>query len=63
MAKLTMLDMGDKFRSLEVLLAAAMEMDCSKEDENEIAFELIDKALMRCRNLRQQLDGVGVHHG
>lgn len=60
MNKLTMLDMGDQFRSLEVLLAAAMEMDCSKEDENEIAFELVDKALMRCRSLRQQLDGVGV---
>ncbi|HIG8798083.1 TPA: hypothetical protein ACYEOW_003652 [Raoultella terrigena] len=60
MPKLTMLDMGDKFRSLEVLLAAAMEMDCRKDDENEMAFELIDKALMRCRDLRQQLDGVGV---
>ncbi|MCL9671409.1 hypothetical protein [Citrobacter sp. MNAZ 1397] len=60
MSKLTMLDMSDKFRSLEVLLAAAMEMDCTKEDENDIAFELIDKALMRCRSLRQQLDGVGV---
>lgn len=60
MPNLTMLDMGDNFRSLEVLLAAAMEMDCSKEDENEIAFELIDKALMRCRKLREQLDGVRV---
>lgn len=60
MHNLTMLDIGDKFRSLEVLLAAAMEMDCSKEDESKIAFELIDKALMRCRNLRQQLDGVEV---
>lgn len=56
MSNLTMLDMGDKFRSLEVLLAAAMEMDCRNDDEQEIAFELIDKALLRCRSLRHELD-------
>ncbi|ULK55272.1 hypothetical protein HUZ88_20595 [Citrobacter portucalensis] len=58
MPNLTMLDMGDKFRSLEVLLAAAMEMDCRNDDEYEIAFELVDKALMRCRSLRRELDGL-----
>lgn len=57
MPNLTMLDMGDKFRSLEVLLAAAMEMDCRNDDEHEMAFELIDKALMRCRSLLRELDG------
>lgn len=62
MLKLTMLDVGDQFRSIAVLLAAAMEMDCRKEDEHEIAFELVDKALMRCRNLSTELDGAGVDH-
>lgn len=58
MSNLTMLDMGDKFRSLEVLLAAAMEMDCRNDDEHEIAFELVDKALIRYRSLRRELDGL-----
>lgn len=62
MHKLTMLDAGDQFRSIAVLLAAAMEMDCRKEDEHEIAFELVDKALMRCRNLSTELEGPGVDH-
>lgn len=62
MHKLNMLDVGDQFRSIAVLLAAAMEMDCRKEDEHEIAFELVDKALMRCRNLSTELDGAGVDH-
>lgn len=56
MHKLTMQDMGDKFRSLEVLLAAAMEMNRRNDDEYEIACELIDKALMRCRSLRRELE-------
>ncbi|HGW2942929.1 TPA: hypothetical protein ACNP34_002223 [Citrobacter freundii] len=56
MPNLSMLDMGDKFRSLEVLLAAALEMNWSKDDESDIAVELIDIALQRCRELRQQVD-------
>ncbi|MDT7299085.1 hypothetical protein RQM31_03485 [Citrobacter freundii] len=56
MPNLSMLDMGDKFRSLEVLLAAALEMNWSKDDESDIAVELIDKALLRCRSLRHELD-------
>lgn len=63
MHKLTMLDMGDKFRSIAALLAAAMEMDCRKDDEQQIAFELVDKALMRCRNLCNELDDQEVDHG
>ncbi|MEG0869847.1 MAG: hypothetical protein RSG77_22820 [Hafnia sp.] len=60
MPNLSMLDMGDKFRSLEVLLAAALEMNWSKDDESDIAVELIDIALQRCRDLRQQVDLSGV---
>lgn len=56
MAKLTMLDMGDKFRSLEALLAAALEMDWSKDEESGIAVELIDMALIRCRTHLRDLD-------
>ncbi|HAH9734558.1 TPA: hypothetical protein JD824_RS16715 [Citrobacter freundii] len=62
MRNLSMLDMGDKFRSLEVLLAAAMEMDWRKADESDIAAELIDIAIQRCRALRQQVDLPGVKH-
>lgn len=62
MPNLSMLDMGDKFRSLEVLLAAALEMNWSKDDESDIAVELIDIALHRCRELRQQVDFPGVKH-
>ncbi|EMO1345442.1 TPA: hypothetical protein ACNROV_002817 [Citrobacter freundii] len=60
MPNLSMLDMGDKFRSLEILLAAALEMNWSKDDESDIAVELIDIALQRCRALRQQVDLPGV---
>ncbi|WMY40759.1 hypothetical protein RHA96_03515 [Citrobacter freundii] len=60
MPNLSMLDMGDKFRSLEVLLAAALEMNWSKDDESDIAVELIDIVLQRCRDLRQQVDLPGV---
>ena len=60
MPNLSMLDMGDKFRSLEVLLAAALEMNWSKDDESDIAVELIDIAPQRCRALRQQVDFTGV---
>ena len=60
MPNLSMLDMGDKLRSLEVLLAAALEMNWSKDDESDIAVELIDIALQRCRELRQQVDLPGV---
>ena len=60
MPNLSMLDMGDKFRSLEVLLAAALEMNWSKDDESDIAVELIDIALQCCRALRQQVDLPGV---
>ncbi|WP_410752772.1 hypothetical protein [Citrobacter youngae] len=62
MPNLSMLDMGDKFRSLEVLLAAALEMNWSKDDEIGIAVELIDIALQRCRELSQQVDLPGVKH-
>lgn len=60
MPNLSMLDMGDKFRPLEVLLAAALEMNWNKDDESNIAVELIDMALQRCRDLRQQVDLPGV---
>lgn len=52
----------DNLRSLEVLLAAALEMNWSKDDESDIAVELIDIALQRCRELRQQVDLPGVKH-
>lgn len=52
----------DNIRSLEVLLCAAMEMDWRKADESDIAAELINIAIQRCRALRQQVDLPGVKH-
>lgn len=60
MTDMNPLNMVDNLRSLEVLLCAAMEMDWRKADESEIAGELIDIALQRCRALRQQVDLPGV---
>lgn len=50
----------DNLRSLEVLLCAAMEMDWRKADESEIAGELIDLAIHRCRHFQQQVNSMGV---
>lgn len=55
------LAISDELRSLEVLMGAALEMNHSKFDEAEIAVELIDKALVRCRMLLKTLNE-GVNH-
>lgn len=57
-----MLEMGDKFRSIAVLLAAAMEMDCREDDEHEMAFQLVDKALKNCRILYREIEGEETRH-
>ncbi|EPI5015714.1 hypothetical protein ACS6VN_003341 [Klebsiella oxytoca] len=54
------LNMVDNLHSLETLLCAAMEMDWRKANESEIAGELIEIAIQRCRFLLKQPDGVGV---
>ena len=60
MTDMNSLNMADNLHSLEVLLCAAMEMDWRKSDESEIAGELIEIAIQRCRSLLKQPDGVGV---
>ncbi|SYU14528.1 Uncharacterised protein [Klebsiella pneumoniae] len=60
MTNMNPLNMVDNLRSLEVLLCAAMEMDWRKADESEIAGELIEIAIQRCRRLLKKPDGVGV---
>ncbi|CAA0300026.1 hypothetical protein NGC52_22560 [Klebsiella michiganensis] len=60
MSDMNPLNMADNLHSLEVLLCAAMEMDWRKADESEIAGELIEIAIQRCRRLLQKPDGVGV---
>lgn len=56
MRKYTMVDMPDQFRSLSILLAAAMEMDETDDYERELAFTLVDRALIRSRKLAQELE-------
>ncbi|UAN56980.1 hypothetical protein [Serratia sp. JSRIV004] len=56
MRKYTMVDMPDQFRSISVLLAAAMEMDETDEYERELAFTLVDRALIRSRKLAEELE-------
>lgn len=56
MRKYTMVDMPDQFRSLSVLLAAAMEMDETDDYERELAFTLVDRALIRSRKLAEELE-------
>lgn len=56
MRKYTMVDMPDQFRSLSILLAAAMEMDETDDYERELAFNLVDRALIRSRKLAQELE-------
>lgn len=63
MRKYTMVDMPDQFRSLSVLLAAAMEMDETDEYERELAFTLVDRALIRSRKLAQELESKEAQHG
>lgn len=63
MRKYTMVDMPDQFRSLSVLLAAAMEMDETDDYERELAFTLVDRALIRSRKLAQELESKEVRHG
>lgn len=60
MTDINPLNMADNLHSLEVLLCAAMEMDWRKADESEIAGELIEIAIQRCRRLLQNPDSVGV---
>nr|WP_314590726.1 hypothetical protein [uncultured Serratia sp.] len=59
MRKYTMVDMPDQFRSLSILLAAAMEMDDTDEYERELAFTLVDRALIRSRKLAEALENKG----
>lgn len=56
MRKYTMVDIPDQFRSLSILLAAAMEMDETDDYERELAFTLVDRALIRSRKLAQELE-------
>ncbi|WP_241569409.1 hypothetical protein [Rosenbergiella collisarenosi] len=56
------IDVGDTMRSLEVLLAAAMEMDPRVESQSEMVFELVDIALVRCKKARQFIESKGVTH-
>ncbi|ULF51030.1 hypothetical protein LBP97_14565 [Serratia marcescens] len=63
MRKYTMVDMPDQFRSLSILLAAAMEMDETDDYERELAFTLVDRALIRSRKLAQELESKEARHG
>lgn len=51
--KIADLDFEDEFRRLSALLAASAELHGTDPDENELSFELLDKALFRVREIDQ----------
>lgn len=57
--KWTEIDLEDEFQLMETLLAASMYMDTENDTESDIAFRLIDKVLLRIRDLKK---ACGVHH-
>ncbi|MBK0015785.1 hypothetical protein IAE49_13870 [Kosakonia sp. S58] len=51
--KIEDLDFEDEFRRLSALLTASAELHGADPDENELSFELLDKALFRVREIDQ----------
>ena len=51
--KITDLDFEDEFRRLSALLTASAELHGEDPEEKELAFELLDKALVRVREINQ----------
>ncbi|EMN0394856.1 hypothetical protein RX418_001853 [Citrobacter freundii] len=51
--KISDLDFEDEFRRLSALLTASAELHGENPDENDLSFELLDKALFRVREIDQ----------
>ncbi|HGY2794567.1 TPA: hypothetical protein ACNVTG_001356 [Citrobacter amalonaticus] len=51
--KIADLDFEDEFRRLSALRTASAELHGEDQDENELSFELLDKALFRIREIDQ----------
>lgn len=57
--KIADLDFEDEFRRLSALLTASAELHGEDSDENELSFELLDKALFRVREINQAFRNEG----
>lgn len=53
------IDIEDELQLMETLLAASLYMDAGNDTEYDMAFRLVDKVLLRIRDLRK---ASGVHH-
>ncbi|GAB2932143.1 hypothetical protein [Hafnia psychrotolerans] len=62
MHKLTMLDAPNKIRNIATLLAASLLMRDNIEEEQQTAIVLIDIALVRSRELAQDLKSGEARH-
>jgi hypothetical protein len=47
------IDIEDELQLMETLLAASLYMDTENETEYDMAFRLIDKVLLRIRDLKK----------
>lgn len=57
--KIADLDFENEFRRLNAILTASAELHGEDPDENELSFELLDKALVRVREIDQAFRQAG----
>ena len=62
MSKQALLDAPDEIRNIATLLAASLLMKDNVEEEQQTALMLVDIALVRARELAQNLESGGVRH-
>ncbi|MFS7197389.1 hypothetical protein AB6866_15205 [Rahnella inusitata] len=62
MSKQALLDAPDEIRNIATLLDASLLMKDTVEEEQQTALMLVDIALVRARELAQNLESGGVRH-
>ncbi|HFQ7029217.1 hypothetical protein AB6880_04430 [Rahnella inusitata] len=62
MSKQALLDAPDEIRNIATLLAASLLMKDNVEEEQQTALMLVDIALVRARELAQDLESGEVRH-
>ncbi len=62
MSKQALLDAPDEIRNIVTLLDASLLMKDTVEEEQQTALMLVDIALVRARELAQNLESGGVRH-
>lgn len=57
MLKITELSIEDELRRAERYLAACAELHGGTDEDHELAFELLDKVLVRIREIKEAYEG------